>query len=173
MTVNPENYDFSTDQPETHFHVSRHSEDDDVAVFTDIYGALGYAGEELRSVADFEYEGASFTAQKVSESPGNIYFPRENFPVDPGEMESALRALAKSEQYGGLAANAENMVRQHSAKPLDRAPLYRGTDSDDLLLNSATWVATEISAKSPVTIWECPEDTYEDSEEITRCKLDG
>jgi hypothetical protein len=49
----------------THYHVRRHSDDDDPFVTDDLFAALGYARDELDHLADMEHEGVSFTAEEV------------------------------------------------------------------------------------------------------------
>ena len=102
-----------------HWHVSIHSEDDDVYITDDLFAALDYAAQELDRAADFEHDGVSVVAAKVEDarSWGKKY-------PDVYEMEEALLSFAKCERYANLMLNARNMVKQHNADTDDRAPLY-------------------------------------------------
>jgi hypothetical protein len=140
-----------------HYHVSRHSDDEDPYITDDLFAALDYARGELDSLADFEHDGVSFTAGRVQDA-----HDRGAAYPSTYEMEEALLSFAKVERYNGLMANAANMVKQNAAKHQDRAPIYRpswenqGTnEADARLYISAEHTAGEINSGSPIAISEC------------------
>jgi hypothetical protein len=121
-----------------HFHVQRHSEDEDIYVTERIYDALDYAATELEAVTDIEHEGISAYGEQ-------------------GVFEAAYRCWQRSERYGDLAGNAENVVRQNNSPAEKRAPLYQGDGWQERLLEHAQWVAGKINRDGPdgFGIWEC------------------
>lgn len=150
-----------------HWHVTRHSDDEDPCVTETIFAALDYARTELDSLADFEHDGASFTAHRVEEARtmGGKY-------PSTYEMEEALLSFAKVERYTGLMANAANIVKQNGTFYADRAPLYQVDSADWVgrvgneladardaadarLYESALHTAREINENSPLGIWDC------------------
>jgi hypothetical protein len=155
-----------------HYHVSRHSDDEDPFVTGDLFAALDYARGELDSLADFEHDGVSFVAAKVEDarSWGDKRYPSAY------EMEEALLSFAKVERYNGLMANAANIVKQHNySKRADRAPIYRpawenqGTnEADARLYKSAEHTAGEINSGSPIAISECEAElhTWPDNDQM-------
>jgi hypothetical protein len=150
----------------THYHVSRHSNDDDPYITDDLFAALDYAGTELNELADFEHEGLSYIAQQVAE--GQTMF--DDNAVSKATMEVALLAFLKVERYNGLMANTANMVKQNRAPHVDRAPLYQidwENEGDGLwpvraadarLFEAAKRVAQSVNDASPVSITECSAD---------------
>lgn len=149
-----------------HWHVTRHSDDEDPCVTETIFAALDYARTELDSLADFEHAGASYTAHRVEEARtmGGKY-------PSAYEMEEALLSFAKIERYTGLMANAANMVKQNAAKHADRAPLYQvdfgrdatsdwvyadaAKEADARLLEAANHAVQAVNDGSPISITEC------------------
>jgi hypothetical protein len=134
-----------------HYHVTTHPDDDDRYTTDNLFQALGYAADELDHLADFEHDGISAYGEQ-------------------GDYESAYNSFVKMERYDNLRRNAANMVKQHTSKRGERAPIYRpswqdqGTEkADAVLFLSAMRVAQEINVGSPLMIWECPlEDDNED-----------
>lgn len=150
----------------THYHVNRHSDDEDPYVAESLFDALDYARTELDSLADFEHDYVSTTAQRVEEA----RTMGAKYP-EVYEMEEALLSFAKAERYSNLMANAANMVKQNRTKHADRAPLYqidwrdknggtrRGWDAvkeaNARLVDAATRTAHTINEGSPLGIWDC------------------
>lgn len=144
----------TTQVTQSHWHVTRHSEDDDPLITSDVYFALDYAATELDRMADFEHDG--------------IRCAGEN-----GDFEGAYRAWEKAELYHGLMLAAKHAPDQHGKHRKDRAPHYAGPDSgpdekgwehylqddnpDSLLYKTALHHVGEISFRSPLSIWECTE----------------
>lgn len=136
----------------THFHVMRHSDDEDPFICEDLFTVLDYLGTEMRDLADMEHDGIAGYGEN-------------------GMFEDAYRCWERSEQYGSLQLNAENMVRQHRAAREDRAPLYAGPDDggaclpdddeDSRLRKSAMWVLGKICDGSPAIAWTCEHGTRE------------
>jgi hypothetical protein len=157
-----------------HYHVARHSGDDDVYVTASIFGALDYAAEELGTLADFEWEYVAEIARRVAEEPRPL---AGETSMPAGEMADALRALVRSETYANLKANAENMSKQHGLPNDKRAPLYVNHPDrcgDNLLLESARRVTGNINDDSPLTIGECSGELLdEDSDDGPRCSYDA
>jgi hypothetical protein len=125
--------------PMTHWHVQRHSDDDDPYVTAGIYDALDYAATQLGNLADFEHDGIMGCGEA-------------------GAFEEAYRCWERSELYGNLADNAANVVRQHREQDAaKRAPLYQGDGWEAALLKHAMWTASEINGKAPrgFMVWYC------------------
>ena len=153
----------------THYHVSRHTEDDDVFVTDDLFAALDYAADELDRMADFEHDGVSMVAAKIEEesdygTPGNVY-----------DMREALLSFAKMERYNTLMLNARNLVKQSKAAIAERAPFYTpdweegGEDAAQARLSeSAKRTAGEINSGSPIRIWDCDAElrTWPDNDQM-------
>lgn len=149
-----------------HWHVNRHSDDDDPYLSEDLFGALDYARTTLDELADFEQSNVSATAANVEEARtmGGKY-------PSVYEMEEALLSFAKAERYNSLMMNAANMVKQHAAKHAERAPLYQvdfsrdatagwvyadaAKEADARLHQSALHTARAINEGSPLGIWDC------------------
>jgi hypothetical protein len=123
-----------------HYHVTRHSDDDEPFATTDLYTALSYAADEIDNLAEFEHESISIFG-------------------DMGSYKEAYKAFQRTEELSVLRANAAHPVEQHSVPRTDRAPLYQGDDSDALLWDLAQRMAEKVSDESPVTISECREST--------------
>lgn len=141
----------------THYHVMRHSGDDDPFISEDLFEVLDYLATELRDLADMENDGISGYGES-------------------GAFEEAYRCWQRAEKYTGLQLNAENMVRQHQAAREDRAPLYAGPDEggtllrgtylpddheDSMLRKTALWVLGNICDGSPASAWTCEHGTRE------------
>jgi hypothetical protein len=136
----------------THWHVTRHSDDDELFTADDLFSALDYAATELDQLTEFEYEYASGVASRVTGS-GD---------VGAYEMTEALKSLARSEAYSALHADAVNMWKQHTTPNDERASLYRdtwmrdpGTTGDQRLDTAAHHVIAQINDESPLSIWPC------------------
>lgn len=119
-----------------HWHVTRHSDDDDPYVTSDLYAALGYASEELDLMAEYEHSGIGTLG-------------------DAGMWEEAYRCWQRCEQYNALHLQALNIVTQHEVAPEHRAPLYQGDDWEGRLRESALRVAASVGEGSPMAIWDC------------------
>lgn len=140
------------EQPDpAHWHVSRHSDDEDVLITEDFWNALDYAAGELRELAEFEYEGIA--------------------PMgETGDYEGAYTAFKRSNELDALYQRAIHPVQQHRrADPDDdepsrydparwRAPLYRGYGGDDRLMETARRAVEKVNSESPVSIWECSDE---------------
>jgi hypothetical protein len=158
----------------THWHVTRHSEDDDPYVTGSIYDALDYAARELNELADHEHDFVSTVASRVAEHP-------DRNPCHYDEMEAALRSFMKAEHYSSLALNAASRYKQSRASIADRAPLFQEDqvflapgDADNpqaKLYQSATWTAGEVNSGSPLSIWSCEAEAGEDDEGALYCRM--
>lgn len=154
-----------------HYHVNRHSDDEDPYLSESLFDALDYARTELDSLADMEHSNVSYTAQRVEEARtmGGKY--PDVYEMED-EMEEALLSFSKAERYTGLMANAANMVKQNDAFYAERAPLYQVDSADWVgragneladardaadarLLDAAKRVARTINEGSPLGIWDC------------------
>lgn len=124
----------------THYHVQRHSEDDDVLSTDSLAEAMDYAATELDMMADSEH-----TMIRAS--------------GEAGDYEAAYRAWEHVEAWYGLQANAANIAKQHTVPPAERAPLYRADDTAarDALRTAAMHVMEMINAEGPdgFAMWEC------------------
>jgi hypothetical protein len=134
----------------THWHVTRHSEDDDPYVTDSLYDALDYAAGELDPLAGHEHDMITASGEA-------------------GNFEEAYKSFVKTETLAGLQANAANIQTQARSEPADRAPLY----SDDTpydeesgevntasrLYGAAQWVAENINEGSPLFLWQCEAET--------------
>jgi hypothetical protein len=112
-----------------HYHVSRHNEDD-VAAFTTIFDAVGYAGVELARLAD--HENDMITAHGEAR-----------------QFEDAWKAFKRTGTYNALALNAQNIERQYMAPPAERAPLYQDDENFERLKKAAIRVAQMINSDTP------------------------
>jgi hypothetical protein len=142
--------------PANHYHVHRHSDDEDPFVTGDLFDAIDYAATELDQLADFEHDGISASGEQ-------------------GDYESAYNAFVRSERYNGLMLNARNMVKQHSQPIAERAPFYTpdweagGEDAaQERLFESAKRTAGEINSGSPIAISECEAEmkTWPDTDQM-------
>jgi hypothetical protein len=155
-----------TTPPVNHYHVRRHSEDEDPYITDDLFSALDYAATELDNMADFEHDGISACGEQ-------------------GDYESAYEAFVKCERYNNLMMNARNMVKQKGAFYADRAPLYQVNSADWVgrvgneladardaadarLFESAIRTAGEINSGSPIGIGQCdaPMRTWPDEDQM-------
>jgi hypothetical protein len=150
-----------------HWHVTRHSDDEDPWVGETIFGALDYARTELDDLADMEHAMVSDVASRVDTE----RHAAGRAGLNPYEMEEALLSFAKAERYNGLMLNAANMVKQRGMFYADRAPLYQvdsrdwekgeaaladARDAADARLHQAALhTAREINENSPLGIWDC------------------
>ena len=123
-----------------HYHVTRHSDDDEPFVTPDLYAALDYAADEIDSLAEFEHESISIFG-------------------DMGSYKEAYWAFQRTEALSVLHANVANIVHQHRTKREDRAPLYRDEDGDTLLAESAQRMVEHVNSETPVTLWDCASST--------------
>lgn len=136
----------------THWHVSRHREDDDVYITPDIYDALDYAAGELRDRAEFEWEGIAPSGEA-------------------GDFEGAYNAWKRSQELDALQSTAAHAVKQHKLPDVDgddnsafhapdtvRAPLYRGYGGDAKILETAKRAAATVNDGSEIGIWECSDE---------------
>jgi hypothetical protein len=136
----------------THWHVSRHRDDDDVYITTDIYAALDYAAGELRDRAEFEWEGIGPSGEA-------------------GDYQSAYEAWKRSQELDALQNTAAHAVNQHNLPDVDgddtsafhapntvRAPLYRGYGGDAKILETAKRAVEAVNGGSEIGIWECSEE---------------
>jgi hypothetical protein len=146
--------DHLTTQPEqpdpTHWHVSRHGEDDDPFITPDFWTALDYATGELNDLAEFEHEGISAN----------------------GEMEAYQEAYAcfvRSNELDALRNGLKHALDQHSKRDLDenetydhgkehRAPLYQGIGGDERIMATAMHAVERVNNGSPMSIWECRDE---------------
>jgi hypothetical protein len=121
----------------SHWHVSRHSEDDDIYSTEGFVEALSYAAYELDKLAEFEHEIIT------------TYGDSELF-------QEAYEAFKCSMQYANLSANAENIYKQYRANhPSKRAAAYQGEDWQEKLELAADRIQHEINSGSPMKIYEC------------------
>lgn len=148
----------------SHYHLSRHNEDDDPYISADLYAVLDYAADELDRLADSEHGYVSDVAGRVKDGYRGTL---ANSKVSESEMQDALLSFGKIETWTALVANGRNMARQHTAKRAARAPVYRpswqdqGTEeSDARLLHSAKNVLEAFQADSPFDVWECEADLH-------------
>jgi hypothetical protein len=153
-----------------HYHVRRHSDDDDPYVSDDLFACLDYAATELDQLADFEHDYVSTVAAKVEED-----WSRVSGLVTPHEAREALLSFAKCERYVALMANARNIVKQHNTPRRDRAPLYTegwldqgAKEADARLLLAANHTAQEINDGSPISIGGCTAEmrTWPDEDQM-------
>lgn len=135
------------EQPDPeHYHVSRHSNDDDVAIFTDFWTALDYAATELRELAEFEYEGISASG-------------------DAGDFESAYEAFVHSNELDNHHNNVVHVIKQHEATDPDegeaydpakhRAPHWQGYGGDERIMRRALAVAQTVNFETSLKISAC------------------
>jgi hypothetical protein len=137
---------------ETHWHVSRHRDDEDVFIAPDIYSALDYAANELRDLAEFEHDGISPSGEA-------------------GDYQGAYEAWKRSQELDSLEATARHAVTQHNLPDVDgddtsafhvpntvRAPLYRGYGGDAKILKTAKRAVEAVNDGSPIGIWECSDE---------------
>ena len=155
-----------------HYHVRRHTDDDDPMITDDLFAALGYARDELDHLADMEHEAVSFTAEEVVKGYNGIM--SEN-SVSKYDMELALLSFAKVETYSNIMLNASNMVKQHNAAIAERAPFYTpdweegGEDAAQArLFESAKRIAAMVNNDTPLSIGECSADllTWPDEDQM-------
>lgn len=144
----------------THYHVVRHSEDEDPYITDTVYSALDYAAQELRELDDFETSNVSVVAERVSNG---------DYVVE-SEMADALKSYSKAATYENLAINAQIRADNHEQSRDMRPPLFQDDTMDDndprsLLFQSAVWVMNKINNESPLSIWDC--DRYPNNEELS------
>jgi hypothetical protein len=144
LTTQPE----QPEQPDPkHWHVSRHSDDDDVFIAEDFWSALDYAAGELRDLAEFEYEGISASG-------------------DAGMFELAYTAFKRSNELDAVKMQADHALQPHNKIDPDddipgtvndgyRAPLFRGPGGDEKIMECALRAVERINSATPVSIWEC------------------
>jgi hypothetical protein len=133
----------------THWHVSRHRDDEDVFITPDIYSALDYAATELRERAEFEWEGIAPSGEA-------------------GDYQTAYESWKRSEDLANLAQTAHHAVTQYNLPDVDgddtsafhepgtvRAPLYRGYGGDAKIMETAKRAVEAVNMGSPLGIWEC------------------
>lgn len=137
----------------SHWHLQRHSEDDDIYVTPALADALDYAAQELNDSAAFEH-------QRISES-GEV-----------GDYEQAFGSFQRSERYASLAADAANVHHQATAPIERRAPLYAVRDEVEYarrVHETGLYVIDRINATGPsgFAVWECDDTACapEDGEE--------
>ena len=148
------------EQPDpAHWHVSRHSDDEDVFITEDFWNALDYAAGELRDLAEFEYEGISAMGEA-------------------GDYEGAYTAFKRSNELDALYEAAIHPRQQHRRTDPDedeiitdrhRAPLYRGYGGDDRIMETARRAVEKVNSESPVSIWECSDELVyvDDNDHLT------
>jgi hypothetical protein len=143
----------------THWHVTRHSEDDDPYVTDDLYDAMEYAATELDLIADHEHDMITVSGEA-------------------GDFEEAYKSFKKTEILAGLQANATNIYTQSRSVPADRTPLYQedmpynppltdeGTPTAESTVNTASELyqtalrmAENINRDSQFSIWSCDAET--------------
>jgi hypothetical protein len=117
-----------------HWHVSRHPDDEDVFVCNTLFDALGYAAEELRCLADGEYECITGF--------GELELYRE-----------AYESFVRSESYDVLRRNAQYVADQHKAPIPKRAVAFQRNEY--ALSMRAMRLVGEISERSPLQLWPC------------------
>jgi hypothetical protein len=145
---------YLTTQPEQpdpkHWHVSRHSNDDDVFIVEDFWYALDYAADELRDLAEFEHEGISANGEA-------------------GDFEGAYTAFKRSNELDAVMQQAKHALDQHNKIDPDddipgtvndgyRAPLYQGPGGDEKIMQLALRAVERINNETPVSMWECSDE---------------
>ena len=145
---------YLTTQPEQpdpkHWHVSRHSDDDDVFITEDFWSALDYAKGEVDSLAEFEHDGISCMG-------------------DAGDYQGAYEAYKRSNELDAVMQQAKHALDQHSKIDPDddipgtvndgyRAPLFRGPGGDALIMECALRAVERINSETPVSMWECADE---------------
>lgn len=128
------------DPSDPHWHVLCHAEDDGLTE-SSVFLALGYAAEQLESVADSEADGAAAAAGS-------------------GHFEQAGEATGRVSTFATLAANASNLHVQAIRPPWGRMPLYASENESDnrkKLLLAAMHAVEEINSKGPrgFRVWPC------------------
>jgi hypothetical protein len=136
----------------THWHVSRHRDDEDVFITPDIYSALDYAAGELQALSEFEHDGIGPSGEA-------------------GDYQGAYEAWKRSNELDALYETARHPVTQHNLPDVDgddtsafhapgtvRAPLYRGYGGDAKILETAKRSVDAINLDSSVAIWQCSEE---------------
>jgi hypothetical protein len=144
----------------SHYHVIRHSDDDDPYISEDLFACLDYAATELDELADMKHATVSETAENVRRGYNGLFTDNS---VGKDEMEYALLAFAACETYSNVRQNCLNMVKQHGySKRADRAPIYRpswedqGTEEADArLIESAEHVVKMVNDDTPISITHC------------------
>lgn len=122
-----------------HWHVQRHTEDDDVFVTTDVVTALGYAADELNLITESEHE--------------NIRLHGE-----AGEFEQAYRAFDHVQAWSVLVANLRTLVANAEKYPGYRAPLYQAEPQFGPKWSTARdHVLETLNSEGPAgfTMWSC------------------
>lgn len=124
-----------------HWHVTRHSEDDDPLSTYSIGGALDYAARELDIIADSEHDA-------------HVWYG------EAGEFEESWRASERVRAWSGLQQNLANLATQYARPVPERAPLYAGTDSAELLTIAVRDMVRRIYEDGPdrFTLRECSHD---------------
>ena len=139
------------EQPDPrHWHVSRHSDDDDVFITEDFWSALKYAKGEVDSLAEFEQDGISCMG-------------------DSGDFEGAYNAFKRSNELDAVQMQAAHALEQHNKRDLDedesydygvkhRAPLFQGPGGDEKIVELALRAVERINSETPVSMWECDDE---------------
>ena len=122
-----------------HYHVARHSGDDDVYVTASIFGALDYAAEELGTLADFEWEYVAEIARRVAEDAlreSEMRFRRlaESVSKAPhqslvgGAVHVDLALRERNRQVGGIGGVSVfcETLKQSVARSVSRLSLKAG-----------------------------------------------
>jgi hypothetical protein len=133
----------------THWHVSRHRDDEDVFITPDIYSALDYAASELRDLAEFEHDGIAPSGEA-------------------GDYQTAYESWKRANELDALHETARHPVTQYNLPDVDedtiyvagkyRAPLYQGYGGDAKLLETAQRSVQAVNDGSQISIWECSDE---------------
>lgn len=132
--------------PMSHWHVSRHRDDDDVFITTGFWSALDYAATALSELAEFVHGGIG--------------------PMgEAGDYQSAYEAWVRSNELDALYQNVKHAGDQHSKADPDedeqydatrhRAPHYQGYGGDERIMETALRVVEQVNSESELNIWEC------------------
>lgn len=135
-----------------HFHVTRHSEDEDPYITEDKGSALDYASTELAELGDSEHDLVITIAMQVEEGQD----------VHPDTMADALKSQLKAERYWNWSTNTGNHAKflNPDTPDSERAPLYQDGDVDGKTAEErrnegADWVISQVNNETPMHIWEC------------------
>lgn len=124
----------------SHWHVIRHTDDDDPFITNNIGAAFDYAAGELDTLASLAHDEISGAGEA-------------------GDYEAAYRAWQREMALHNLHQNAANMAEQWGAEHEDdRAPLYRGDGATGRLIVASEHMRDEIGTGSPIKIITCPLD---------------
>ncbi len=133
-----------------HWHVDRYAEDVDRYAAHTVYDVLHYAGEHLNLLGEIGLDLATTYAQ------------HERYAAAWTEHVSGQEAF-------GLADNCDNLWKQATVSPWDRAPVYRdpATARERLMVAARSHVQRINEDGHHVRIWECadPECAPHDDEE--------